>query len=1189
MMFFFIGSAPQCELGFAKTSTTSVLPYAADAYYFNTVTWLGMLVAVGVISVLFISLNALGASYTPSRRNLHQAPKSMYGLRPVINNPPPREEGVDIVFVHGLASNPDTTWLTKRGTALGQNAGDDIAKRQENTSPVVNWVTDLFPDDIPDGLKKSVRLFYYNYDSYWQRDAKDTRLSLLADELLDHLNNSIRSTPREKSRKLIFVAHCYGGLVVKQALVAANNHAKTSHITQRTIATVFLGTPHKGTAFSFLGRIQARVYRSVGLGASTVLLNDLADNSTVLMDLQKHYADLVGKNLRAINFFEQFGNVVLSVWRYKWRQFVVHEASATFFGEYVDNIGLGTDHRGLIKFGCRDNEYRSVCSKLVQVLELHARPEMTVFSVPLELTGNFTGRQALQEQLENTLKQTRDSQDYPHVVAATGMGGTGKSQLALSFAYTHKTEYNPILWIDATSEETVRASFQRCYNDLAPGKSSFTKHQDNHIKDNSTAPDLSSLPEVRAVLNWLKSRSAAAGDDPWLVIMDNTDDVSWGIGKVLPKGECGSLIITSQDIYVTKLIPKGCERVLVDTLDPLEASTLLLKHMGLDLESTSDTILEQCHSLTEKLGYLALAVNLAGCRIANEEDKEEGLSQYILDFESHRDDVLEDNALRGLTSYEKTTWTTWDASLRRIETLHGNHFARMLLMWLAHFTGTSIYEAAIAHVFQQFYKTATRERFEEYIPENLKPLASIKDGKWDDFYYRSSCKWLLRYGLIQRTKEKLSSVTIHKLVQWRALREAHGSHLSVLFFSVFDLGLLKVEDFLLDSRYLSDSAPSHNDVIDAIYTNERIKGVVTGFGFEQMYKSTERFDEHRELIACMERVSANGDENIRDIVLNRGRAMAIKRKRWDEAMDYHKKITELLVSCKDPATAEFLSAASLCEIYTEQGMLADAEACASTIQDGLENFFKTDGNLSILELSTPVRVLKDLRLATSQGQDAFQLWDRLIKKAALEEGEHSVSVLQFKREMVSLCLRMKDPERAWVYQQQVANATGTNKQLTLASLKQLQITVYLYAGKKQFHEAEKAAKEWLQHSQSFNMQGTEDTFTVLVHLVTVKLLQGECEEGKTHLDACVEWLSKDYPSCTGSQNIGWFCVALLLSTMKYPALMPYAEKIRVHLSRILTQRHDKELPTSRIVHHIKSKPRVMALYDEAFLDEICIC
>jgi hypothetical protein len=78
-----------------------------------------------------------------------------------------------IIFIHGLGSNPDTTWGPRDGRC---------------------WVSDFLPEDIPAAFHKDVRIFFYNYDTYWKRDAVQTRLPRLGKGLLDHIVSDMRTT-----------------------------------------------------------------------------------------------------------------------------------------------------------------------------------------------------------------------------------------------------------------------------------------------------------------------------------------------------------------------------------------------------------------------------------------------------------------------------------------------------------------------------------------------------------------------------------------------------------------------------------------------------------------------------------------------------------------------------------------------------------------------------------------------------------------------------------------------------------------------------------------------------------------------------------------------------------------------------------------------------------------------------------
>ena len=46
------------------------------------------------------------------------------------------------------------------------------------------------------------------------------------------------------------------------------------------------------------------------------------------------------------------------------------------------------------------------------------------------------------------------------------MGGTGKTQLAITYARQYQQAYTPVLWLNATSELTLRASFRSAMQGL---------------------------------------------------------------------------------------------------------------------------------------------------------------------------------------------------------------------------------------------------------------------------------------------------------------------------------------------------------------------------------------------------------------------------------------------------------------------------------------------------------------------------------------------------------------------------------------------------------------------------------------------------------------------------------------------------------------------------------------------------
>ncbi|KAL1594246.1 Serine active site containing protein 1 [Nothophoma quercina] len=270
-----------------------------------------------------------------------------------------------VIFVHGLGSNPDTTWNLKGS----------------------NWVRDFLPDDIPAASREDVRIFFYNYDSYWKRDAIETRLWRLGEGLVNSICSQIR--------------------VTAEALIQASQDASKHHITKNTRGVIFLGTPHRGSKFVTWGSVAAQALQPIG--ANPALLQEVTYDALPLMELHQDFEKVMGENLQAC----------------------VEEQSATF--SRADNLGLQVDHYGLNKFSSKnDHGYQSILAKLVGLIEpvLALKPPR-LYSVPFTTVDTYTPREALSTAIANSLKKRHENASVPYAVAIHGFGGAGKTQLAL--------------------------------------------------------------------------------------------------------------------------------------------------------------------------------------------------------------------------------------------------------------------------------------------------------------------------------------------------------------------------------------------------------------------------------------------------------------------------------------------------------------------------------------------------------------------------------------------------------------------------------------------------------------------------------------------------------------------------------------------------------------------------------------
>ena len=126
-----------------------------------------------------------------------------------------------------------------------------------------------------------------------------------------------------------------------------------------------------------------------------------------------------------------------------------------------------------------------------------------------------------------------------------------------------------------------------------------------------------------AALNWL-----AIQIKPWLLIIDNADDANIDLMEYLPKGRRGHVLITTRNPDYQSLGNVGPRCFKFDGLNKQEANALLFRTAG--LSASSDEVESWAAKIVDTLGYLALAISVAGSAISSGCCK---LSEYIQYFE----------------------------------------------------------------------------------------------------------------------------------------------------------------------------------------------------------------------------------------------------------------------------------------------------------------------------------------------------------------------------------------------------------------------------------------------------------------------------------------------------------------------------------------------------------------------------
>jgi len=349
-----------------------------------------------------------------------------------------------------------------------------------------------------------------------------------------------------------------------------------------------------------------------------------------------------------------------------------------------------------------------------QTPDTTSETDSPLWNVPYSHNSFFIGREALLTQLYDIL---HDEKAAALTQAVTGLGGIGKTQLAVEYAYRNRDKYQAILWTTATTYETLFTDFVVLADLLdLPEKDS----QDQTIT-------------INAVIRWLETHSQ------WLLIVDNADDPE--ITKdFLPTGGKGHIILTTRS-QATGAVAQALE---VTKLAPDDGAVLLLhraKIMPLDA-SLADTSYENqsnAKAIAHLLDGLPLAIDQAGAYI---EKMNCSLSDYRGRYQQARATLLKERG-RLFSVHPESVTTTFSLSFQKVQQV--NPAATDLLRFFSFLSPEAIPIALVIEGAPDLGKLLKRTATD---PQRLDETLSI----------------LYSYSLVRRDAPT-NALSIHRLVQ----------------------------------------------------------------------------------------------------------------------------------------------------------------------------------------------------------------------------------------------------------------------------------------------------------------------------------------------------------------------------------------------------------------------------------------
>ncbi len=219
------------------------------------------------------------------------------------------------------------------------------------------------------------------------------------------------------------------------------------------------------------------------------------------------------------------------------------------------------------------------------------------FNVPYLKNAYFTGREQELTALHHYLTQNR-SMVISQAQAISGLGGVGKTQLAVEYAYQYFSSpskpdsFEYVFWVRADTSINLSADVAVIADQLA-------------LTQKDTPEDL----KIDTALRWLEN------NEQWLLVFDNADDSSLfdTLIDLMPKTSRGKILITSRASTFAQLSITA--PLQLDTFATETGVEMIFRRIGRSRAEDQEEA-QAAAELNQELGGLPLALEQAGAYIA---------------------------------------------------------------------------------------------------------------------------------------------------------------------------------------------------------------------------------------------------------------------------------------------------------------------------------------------------------------------------------------------------------------------------------------------------------------------------------------------------------------------------------------------------------------------------------------------
>ncbi|KAF2259110.1 HET-domain-containing protein [Lojkania enalia] len=327
----------------------------------------------------------------------------------------------------------------------------------------------------------------------------------------------------------------------------------------------------------------------------------------------------------------------------------------------------------------RDHAFRRLEE---EIHRLYKGIEFEKFAVGLDLTSfpeaaQFVAREKELSEMHKLL--------YGHsgraCVVLHGLGGIGKTQLAITYARRHKEKHTAIFWLNANDDDSLKLGFRDIAQQVL-----------RHHRSTGLLASVNLDGDLDRVVNSVKDWLDLPMNTRWLIIYDNydnpkmsggLDDLAVDLHRYLPRSDHGSIIITTRSSQVSL-----SHRIHVQKLQSIQDGLEILSNTSRreGIKDDPDAV-----KLVKELDGLPLALSTAGAYL---EHVTTSFSEYLRLYKASW--LKLQTTSPKLNSYEdRALYSTWQTTFDLIEQKN-TASAKLLKLW-AYFDREDVYFDLLRH------------------------------------------------------------------------------------------------------------------------------------------------------------------------------------------------------------------------------------------------------------------------------------------------------------------------------------------------------------------------------------------------------------------------------------------------------------------------------------------------------------